>query len=162
MRRILTLVLSAAVAGGVLAGCSSGGGSAAAPANLIKPEIEIVQTSEVPSAARHVSGNLPVQFRVRVTNKSAEPLTLKRIALRSVGQGAYNVNGYSQAFNQTIEPDQFQEVEFYVPANIDIVTLQGANGPVTLRGTYFFDSPAGKFEQILISQVNAFPGQNGQ
>lgn len=161
MRRILTLVLSLAIAGGVLVGCASGG-SGAATANIIKPEIQIVQTSVVPSAARHVEGNLPVQYRVRVSNKSSEPITLKRIALRSLGQGAYNVNGYSQAFNVVVEPDQFQEVEFYVPANIDIVSLQGANGPVTLRGTYYFDSPAGKFEEIQISQVNEMPGQNAQ
>lgn len=161
MRRILTLVLSLALAGGVVAGCASGG-SGAATANLAKPEIQIVQTSTVPSAARYVDGNLPVQFRVRVTNKAGEPITLKRIALRSVGQGAYNVNGYSQAFNLTIEPDQFQEVEFFVPAFIDIVTMAGANGPVTLRGTYYFDSAVGKFEEILVQQVNDMPGQTAQ
>lgn len=161
MRRILTLVLSLALAGGVVAGCASGG-SGGATANLAKPEIQIVQTSTVPSAARYVEGNLPVQFRVRVSNKAGEPITLKRIALRSVGQGAYNVNGYSQAFNLTIEPDQFQEVEFFVPANIDIVTMAGANGPVTLRGTYYFDSAVGKFEEILVQQVNDMPGQTAQ
>ena len=162
MRRTLILVLSLAIAGGVLVGCGSSSGGSAATAKLTKPEIQIVQTSEVPSAARHVSGNLPIQFRVRVTNKAGEAITLKRIALRSLGQGAYNVAGYSQAFNVAIEPDQFQEVEFYVPANIDIVSLQGANGPVTLRGTYYFDSSAGKFEEIQVDQVNAMPGQNAQ
>ncbi|HVR40166.1 MAG TPA: hypothetical protein VMU84_13810 [Thermoanaerobaculia bacterium] len=160
MRRSLTLVLSIATAAAMLTGCASGGGgSDAATAKLTKPEIMIIQTSNVPSAARHVDGGLPIQYRVRVANKAGEPITLRRIALRSVGQGAYTINGYSQAFNVTIEPDQFQEVEFYVPAFVDIVTMAGANGPVTLRGTYYFDSPVGKFQETQVGQVNDMPGQ---
>ena len=48
-----------------------------------------------------------------------------------------------------------------MPANIQTTSLVGANGPVTLRVTAFFDSPEGQFKQVVVQQVNATTGVDG-
>lgn len=122
-------------------------------ANLISPDIRIQQISATPTAARHVSGPLPVAFRVEVFNNSGEPLTLTRVRVESVGEGAYNLLSSSQAFDARIAPDRGVSVEFWTSA-IGQNTIMGNNGPVTIRGIAYFDSPVGAFQKIFIQQVN--------
>lgn len=128
--------------------------------DILKPDIRITQLSSVPVAARHVEGNLPVQYRVRVSNRAAEPITLKNVTVMSMGYGAYDVESTSRPFKTLIEPDQFKVVEFWVPAHITAASIMGANGPVTLRATLHFDSPVGQFQQIVVQQVNSMPGRD--
>ncbi|HEX7154705.1 MAG TPA: hypothetical protein VF618_24680 [Thermoanaerobaculia bacterium] len=148
----------------VIAGCASSrseSGLGAAKVNLIKPEMQLWQTSSVPVAARHTTGGLPIQYRLRISNRAAETITLKRVTIRSIGQGAYDVGPSSQPFSVKVEPDQFQEVSFWSPANIQSASLVGANGPVTVRVEAHFDSPVGQFQEIVIQQVNATTGIDG-
>jgi hypothetical protein len=152
---VAVLFLSAACAS-----MKSDSGLGNAKVDIIKPEIRITQLSSVPAAARHVEGNLPIQYRLRVSNRSVEPITLKQVSVQSMGYGAYIVDLASRPFKTRIEPDQFQEVEFWVPARIDDASIIGANGPVTLRATVQFDSPVGQFQQIVVQQVNAMPGRD--
>lgn len=126
--------------------------------DIIKPEIEIAQISSVPTAARHVQGGVPIHYAVRVSNRSAETITLKSVAVQSVGYGAYEVSNTSRPFTTRIQPDQFEIVQFWVPADLN-QTITGANGPVTLRATLYFDSPVGQFQEIVVRQVNAMPGR---
>ena len=138
------------------AGCASSrsdSGLGAAQVKLAEPEITIRQISTVPSAARHVEGGVPVRYAVRVENRSGEPITLKRVVAVSVGEGAYRVQA-SSPFNKKIEPAQYQTVDFWAPAYIDNATITGANGPVTLRVTTYFDSPVGQFQQVVVQQVH--------
>ncbi len=129
--------------------------------NIIKPEILISQLSSIPSAARHVEGAIPIQYALRVSNRSAEPITLKRVTVQSMGMGAYNVDSTGRPFDTRILPEEFQIVEFWVPANISQATIMGANGPVTLRATLHFDSPVGQFQEVVVQQVNGMPGRDG-
>ena len=162
MRKSVSL-LSAVV---VLAvGCStmkSDSGLGAAKVNVIKPDIELTQVSTMPAAARHVEGGIPVQYAMRVANRSAEPITLKRVTVQSMGMGAYRVDATGRPFDTKILPDQYQVVEFWVPATVVESTIVGANGPVTLRATLQFDSPVGQFQEIVVQQVNAMPGRGAQ
>ncbi|HEX9981758.1 MAG TPA: hypothetical protein VGF69_00710 [Thermoanaerobaculia bacterium] len=153
------LVLSLALAG--CASSQSDSGLGAAQVSLTKPELQVWQMSQVPVAARHTTGALPVQYRLRVSNRAAEQITLRRVTIRSIGQGAYDVGPSSHPFSVKIEPDQSQEVMFWAPANIANSTLVGANGPVTVRIEAAFDSPVGQFQEISIQQVNAGTGVDG-
>ncbi len=138
------------------AGCASShsdSGMGAAKVKIADPEIIIRQLSTVPSAARHVSGGVPVHYAVRVENKAGEPITLKRIVAVSVGEGAYRVQA-SNPFDKKIEPEHYETVEFWAPAFVDDPTVIGANGPVTLRVTTYFDSPVGQFQNIVVQQVH--------
>ncbi|HET7705109.1 MAG TPA: hypothetical protein VFM36_03420 [Thermoanaerobaculia bacterium] len=125
---------------------------------VIKPEIELAQISSIPQAARHVEGGIPVHFALRVSNRFGEPITLKSVNLQSVGVGAYDVSA-TRPFKTQIQPDAEETVEFWMPANVGMSTIVGANGPVTLRATLYFDSPVGQFQEVVIRQVNGMPGR---
>ena len=147
-----------------LAACASmksDSGKGSAPANVVKPEVQISQMSEVPVAARNVTGGIPIQYAVAVLNHASTPITLKQLSVVSMGYGAYDVPSTSRPFNTAILPDQTQVVDFWVPANIQTSSLVGANGPVTLRLTAIFDSPEGQFQHIVVQQVNATTGVDG-
>lgn len=148
--------IAALVALVVITGCSSGSNPSAtskAAAKRIEPDIRIVQTSDVPAAARHTDGMLSVHYAMRVENLAAEAITLRQVTVQSVSEGAYYVDPTSKPYNVAIEPKQKQEVEFWVPAR-PADSIVGANGPVTLRVTCVFDSPEGKFQQIVMRRVN--------
>ncbi|HEY8712604.1 MAG TPA: hypothetical protein VIM68_07005, partial [Thermoanaerobaculia bacterium] len=89
------------------------------------------------------------------------PITLKQVNVVSIGYGAYDVPSTSRPFKALIQADQTQVVDFWVPANIQNTSLVGANGPVTLRVTAFFDSPDGQFQQVVVQQVNPSAGVDG-
>ncbi len=131
-----------------------------AKVDIVRPVVAISQLSNLPLAARHIEGNLPVQYRLRVANKAAKTITLKNVSVQSMGYGAYNVDLTSRPFKAQIAPDQEGAVDFWVPAYIDSASLVGANGPVTLRVTAQFDSPLGQFQQTVVQQVHSMPGRD--
>jgi hypothetical protein len=137
------------------AACASTDTTTVGSANLkiAKPEILLVQTSNVPTVARFTDGALSIHYAVRVENRASEPITLKRISIQSVSEGAYYVAPESKPFDVKIEPSTRQEVEMWVPAQPGR-SLVGVNGPVTLRVTCDFDSPAGVFQEIVMRRVN--------
>jgi len=126
---------------------------------LPDPTVSIKQISSVAFAARHVEGNVPVQYILTVGNRSKEPITLKQVNVVSMGYGAYIVDQTSRPFTALIQPDTDSEVEFWVPTHIDDASIVGANGPVTLRLNLQFDSPVGQFQHTVTKQVNAMPGR---
>ena len=143
-----------------LAGCASSrsdSGLGHTKVDIIEPELTFTQTSLVPQVARDITGNIPVHYQVRVANKSGEPITLTRLDVQSVGVGAYALRPQSRPFKQTIAPDHFEIVEFWMPAIIEDATVYGANGPVTLRAIAHFDSPVGQFDHVTIQQVHEHP-----
>ena len=146
----------------LLAACASSGGDLetidAARVNLSKPTIAIAQLTSVGAAAeKRLTGGLPVQYAIRVTNNSDEPIKLVRLNLQTLGSGAYEIRGSSHPFAVTIEPRQSQEVKVWASGYIPYASVAGANGPVTLRATAFFDSAKGKFQEIFTENVSG-PG----
>ncbi|MDQ3281984.1 MAG: hypothetical protein M3Q69_11290 [Acidobacteriota bacterium] len=119
-----------------------------------RPQIQIVQTSGVAIAARYVDGAIGVRYAVRVGNPSPAQITLRRVTVQSVVEGAYNVNPYSVPFNVDVASQAHQDVQFWVPA-VTGLSVTGANGPVTLRVTCEFTSEAnGRFQQVVTRVVN--------
>lgn len=148
MRKAFTAALVILVS----AACSSTGSNGRSGGPSIKPEIQIAQTSETPLVARHQQGTINVQFAVGVSNRSNENITLKRVNVVSLSEGAYHVN-HSLPYDVGIAPDQFQQVEFWAPARTGL-SLVGQAGPVSLRVTCEFDSPSGKFQTIVTRVVS--------
>lgn len=114
--------------------------------------VQIVQTSAVPTAARYVQGGVSVQYAVRVTNLTDEPITLRRVTVQSLGEGAYHVQ-HTMSYELAVGPQQAQDVQFWAPAQTGR-SLVGANGPVSVRVTTEFDSKKGKFQEIVTRVVN--------
>jgi hypothetical protein len=150
---LTTLLLAAALS---TTGCQSSSGTGLV--DMPEPAVLIAQTSKVASAARHETGASPVQLLVQITNNASRPITLKRVQAQSVGSGAYTITeGMSDIsahpFDVLIPPTATRTVSFWVAATAND-TIVGANGPVTLRLTASFDSPAGKFRSITVQQVH--------
>lgn len=157
---IVALVFATALAG--CASSRSGSGLGHSKVDIIEPEVTFTQTSVVAQVARDMTGNIPVRYEVRVANKSGEPITLTRIDVQSLGEGAYSLRPQSHPFKKVIGPDQFEVVDFWVPAFISEETgptVYGANGPVTLRAIAHFDSPVGQFEHVTVQQVHEHPAE---
>ena len=113
------------------ASMKSESGLGAAKVDVVEPDIQLVQLSSIPSAARHVTGGLPIQFGVRVTNRAAHPILLKRVAVVSMGDGAYNLAQSSHPFKIWIAPAEAGEVKFWAPANIDSAVSQKTSSTPT-------------------------------
>jgi hypothetical protein len=143
----------AALAVLLVVGCSSTSDSAD-PGDSTKPGILLVQTNNVPVAARHSDGPLSVHYAMRVENNALETIKLKQVTVQSVSEGAYYVSPTTKPFDLSIDSKQKQEVEFWVTAR-PAGSVVGANGPVTLRVTCVFESPTtGKFQHIVMQRVN--------
>jgi hypothetical protein len=141
----------AALAVLVVVACSSTSDSAG---TTPKPEILLVQTSNVPAAARHTDGPLTIHYAMRVENRSTELITLKQVTVQSISEGAYFVAPTSKPYDVAVDAKARQEVEFWVSAR-PAGSIVGANGPVTLRVTCNFETAGGKsFQQIVMQRVN--------
>ena len=98
-----------------LIGCASAAPeSNKAPSS--EPEILITQLSNVAEAARHISGGISVQYRVDITNRAKEPITIKRIDVISLGAGAYTLRPTSTPFNARLNPGESQALQFWASA----------------------------------------------
>lgn len=132
----------------LLAACAT---NSAAPGP--EPDINIYQISRVAVGTEHDTGPVSAQFAVEVKNKLAEPLSLRRVAVQSIGGGAYTLRPYSQAFNETIAPGETKRVSFWAPASVNVDTVAGANGPVTLRASLEFEAGGKKFQKVEVQNV---------
>ncbi len=157
MRNIKALTLIVIFSVAVIAGCASSKRDNRA-AGIIQPDFVIRQIGVVPIAARNEVGPIPVNLEVDVINKSSEAITLQQISLETVGLGAYTIRE-SRPFDTVIQAGQVQTVSMRLTGQSQ-GTIQGANGPVTMRGIGYFDTEFGKFQRVFLQQVN--DGMRGQ
>lgn len=122
------------------------------------PEFVVRQSSGVGVAARNMTGNLPIRFEIEVRNPSGEPIQLDRIQVETMGLGAYSISPQSKPFTLTIGSNRAALVEMWAPA-VASDTILGLNGPVTLRLTANFSSEFGKFQRVVVTQVNDQSGR---
>lgn len=141
----------------LLTACMTTGSAAL---DVVKPEIEIAQTSSVPLAARDVEGGLNVSFALRVSNRDDQPITLRRVSLNSVGQGAYLISA-SKPFEVQIASGAREVVEMWGSGRTGL-SVTGANGPVTLRVVCEFDTPDGRFQEVVTRVVNPNTSVTGE
>jgi hypothetical protein len=132
--------------------CSSGSGKSA-PNPPVK--LDLREIGRLPSVAEHMGGDFPVRLALEVENQSAEPVTLKRVQLITMGFGAFTFNAPSgTAFDTAVAPGRREIVEIWAPAHLND-TVSGGNGPVTIRVTATFQWSGGTFQKIEVHQVSA-------
>ena len=119
-----------------------------------EPELRLVQLSEIPEAARNVTGPIPVQYHLTIHNTTPAPLRLRHVDLQSMGDGAYTLPATSRAFDTTIAPGATEEIDLVGTASIGTPTISGANGPVTIRIVAQFDAVNGPFQTVVVQQVH--------
>lgn len=136
-----------------LIGCASAA-PVADKAPLSEPDVRITQTSRVPEVAAHQSGPISVRYRVDLGNRSKENIKVKRIDLQSLGEGAYSLPALTRPFAVELKPGESKFVELWGPAYIIDPTILGANGPVTIRLTVYYNTPAGPTQSVTIRQVH--------
>jgi hypothetical protein len=124
-------------------------------APLTEPEIRISQISNLAEAAAHMSGNISVQYQVEIANTSKVPITIKRIDVISIGEGAYTLRPSSYPFDAALKPGETTALQFWASAVIGDPTIIGANGPVSLRVTTQYDTPDGRAQSVVVQQVHA-------
>jgi hypothetical protein len=127
--------------------------------DIIDPVFEVHQVGGTGQAARNVTGPISVNYRIGITNRSSEALTLQQLRMETLGQGAYVVQPTSRPFERLIGPGKTEVIEVWLPAFAQD-TILGANGPVTIRGTAYFNSSLGKLQRIFMQQLN--DGMGGQ
>ena len=160
MRKLLALSL---ILAGACASSSRTKTSAKHHTDPLRPQIQIAQTSGLAIAARHMEGAFSVRYAVRVTNPSANQITLRRVTVQSLTEGAYVVGPFSMPFDLAVAATQHQDVQFWAPAQTSPYSVVGANGPVMLRVVCEFDSKAdGRFQQVVTRVVNARASVTGQ
>ena len=126
---------------------------ATSKSNLPEPTIELNQLSRVQDPTHDMTGPLSVQFQVTVTNNATESIELRRIDLQSVGFGSYNLSA-SHPFQLAIGPGATQSASFWASGSIQSSSMNGANGPVTIRTTLQFGSAGGPFQSTVMRSVN--------
>lgn len=151
MKRLAFLALLALAA----VSCSSSNGNK--NANLLRPEIAIEQLVG-PADLGYPGGQVDIQYEVTVGNRSAEPITLRRIEVSSIGGGAYRLRRESYPFNATLGGNQQGSIQFWAHALQAGPVFRGSTEPVTLRAILYFQSPAGSFQQIVMKSLGQFGG----
>lgn len=147
MKRVLLVILAAASFA-----CSSSG------VNVARPQIDFVQLY-APTDLSYARGQdtMTAQFGFRVTNKATEPITLKHVRLESVGDGGYVLRNEDRAFGRAIGVGESIEdtlsARAYFRTN---ASGNASNEPVTVRATFYFDSPAGSFRQVVLRNIGQF------
>jgi hypothetical protein len=134
----------------LLGGCASHTNNT--KVDVAQPQVEIQQLSSVPLVAEQVTGGMPVQYRMSVTNTAQVPITLKRVDVRSMGSGAYDVPPTSKPYSLVIEPGATEAFDLWIPAYAT-TSVAGANGAVALQLRTQFDTASGSFQNVTVSQV---------
>jgi hypothetical protein len=157
MKRVLKRLAVPALLALAAISCSSSGSKPNQNANLLRPEIAIEQLVG-PADLGYPGGQVDVQYQVTVGNRSAEPITLRRIEVSSVGGGAYRLRRESYPFNATLGANQQGSIQFWAHALQAGPVFRGSTEPVTLRAILYFQSPAGSFQQIVMKSLEQFGG----
>lgn len=127
------------------AGCSSGRQDQTPAVSL---HIEQISQNDV----LHFAGPINLQYQVLVDNTSDQPLTLRRIELRTLGPGAYSLRNESTPVNLAIPPGASvsRTITAWGYARGGNLAVQE---PVTLRATAFFEGPTGSFVRMVNENI---------
>lgn len=140
----------------LLAACGSSSGDA----NRSRAEVEFEQVYG-PGDVGLVRGanTMNIEYAVHIGNRSAEPITLRRISVSSVGTGSYRLRPEEQIYDETIPPDAAGVVKLSARGYfVGTSTGEASREPVTLRAILYFDAPAGSFRRIVTQNIGQFPG----
>jgi hypothetical protein len=154
-------ILVAASCAALLA-CGSSGGSARSMKSLptaqeigtLEPDTKLLQLVG-PEQLNWESGQIELKYALQVTNRAAEPITLRQIQIQSVGEGgAYSIPTSSYFFRKAVTPGDTSEIEFFAKAISEGNRYKiDAQSPVSVRVIAFFEAPKGNFRQAFITNL---------
>jgi hypothetical protein len=138
-----------------LVSCSS---SSTPKAHIIQPEVDLLQVVG-PAELNYPNGGADLRFDVEITNRAGEPITLKRVELSTLSDGAYILRREFRTYDETIAPGRTATVTMWAKALIRGGTIREQE-PVRIRGVLHFDSPAGPFHSLVMREFRQYPGAN--
>src|SRR2546421_5201547 len=110
--------------------------------------VQLTQLGGGTSNVFYFPGPVNVQYEVAVNNPTDQPITLRRLDLRTEGPGAYALRTTGSPMNVKIAPKS--------SATFTISAWGQASGgymastePVSLYATAYFDSPGGTFVKLV-------------
>ena len=155
-------ILLAAAALAAVACSSSGPAVPKQKAEIPAPDFEIRQLVGPPEL-NYETGAIEVKFRLDIGNRGGIPMTLRRIEIRTVNPegGAYTLDPSHRAyyFNKTINAQEKASIDFWAKA-YGYGRGSRENEPVTVRGTLYFETPNGYYNQVFVKEIGQYPGQN--
>lgn len=147
----LSFILLAAT---VVAGCSAGmvartGETAEASTEDFDVTIEQTNAPVLESGARTTD----VRFEIHVKNRTAEPWTIDRIALQSMGGGAYVVPARIRTYERVVAPGKEEAFEFWASADVrqDVIL---AKAPITMRTTLYAKTDGNERREQFMQSLN--------
>lgn len=149
--------LLASVACAAFIACGSSGGAnvpTAAKLGTVEPETSLVQLIG-PEQLNWESGEIEMKYALLISNRAAEPITLRQIQIQTVGvEGPYYIPQSSYFFREPVTAGTERGVEFFAKAysagnryKID------AQSPVSVRVIAYFEAPKGNFRQTFITNL---------
>ena len=132
--------------------------SSSSNVDIIKPEIQLVQLY-APTDIGYARGQNTsmAEFGFQITNRAGEPITLRRISIQSVGEGGYELRPEDKTYERRIGSGEVAQETIQARAYFRTNSAGSASTePVLLRATLYFDSPQGKFRQIVLRNIGQF------
>jgi hypothetical protein len=152
-------ILLAAAALAVIACSSSGPGTPKQKADIPPPAFEIRQLVG-PAQLNYEEGPFEVKYRLEIGDRADVPMTLSRLEITTVNPegGAYTLDSSHRAyyFNKTINPHEQIAVDFWAKA-YGYGRNTRDNEPVTVKGTLYFKTPNGYYNQIFVKEIGQYP-----
>lgn len=97
-------------------------------------------------------GPVTVQFVLTGTNTTTDIVTLTRLEVRTVSDGAYSIPPATRTLNLQLAPGQSQQTPISLPG-----TAHGGRGysdaPVMMRSTGYLTGPRGPFVKLFTETI---------
>ncbi|HYH10171.1 MAG TPA: hypothetical protein VEK11_24195 [Thermoanaerobaculia bacterium] len=102
------------------------------------------------------TGQLEVQYGVRIQNRANEIIRLQQIELAPVGdEGPYTIVRQRYAFTQEIGAGGTAEFAFWAKAHSEGERYAiNAQAPVSVRAVAYFDSASGPFRKVFTAHLS--------
>jgi predicted component of type VI protein secretion system len=152
MRRVFAAAVLVA-----LAACSSSSHVSQTVANIPKPDVVIVQRTNINESIPMMPTGINVTYEFQIANKAAVPITLKRIDFDALAGGGFEVQSKSRPYEVAIGVGEKISVDFVTTVYIDPRNYD-SQAPVGVRAVLLFDSPEGSLRTVKQQRVSANSG----
>jgi hypothetical protein len=147
MQRIAAALAAAALV--IVAACSS-----ADQSRRDTPPVDVaIALVDTPSDIFYFPGPVNLRFAVKIANPSAEPVTLRRLDLRTPGGGAVRLRATGTPMKVTVNPHSSAAVTVSAWGN-SFGGYLAVDEPIQLQGTAYFDSAKGPFVKLFNSMLS--------
>jgi hypothetical protein len=97
--------------------------------------------------------SVDVEFEIALTNRTQEPVTVKRIIVQSIGGSTYSVAPSLRKYDRLVKAGDRQEFRHWVTARVTDPNI-GTAAPLLLRTTVVTGSAGGERRETFTRTVN--------